>query len=61
MFLFSSHFYTGKSTILFVFSKVAWSGGSFNHYTSKVVATALKKGFLTSHVQLLRKDYTVMI
>ncbi|XP_060574846.1 2-aminoadipate transaminase-like [Ruditapes philippinarum] len=39
-------------------SKVAWSGGSFNHYTSKVVATALKKGFLTSHVQLLRKDYT---
>ncbi|XP_053373650.1 2-aminoadipate transaminase-like isoform X2 [Mercenaria mercenaria] len=39
-------------------SKTAWSGGSFNHYTSKLMATALRKGLLTSHLQQLREEYT---
>ncbi|KAL4222845.1 hypothetical protein ACF0H5_018885 [Mactra antiquata] len=38
-------------------SKTSWSGGSFNHYTSKLMATALKEGLLQKHLELLRKEY----
>ncbi|KAH3718541.1 uncharacterized protein LOC127856015 [Dreissena polymorpha] len=38
-------------------SATAWSGGAFNHYTSKVIASALKEGLIAKHLNKLRKEY----
>ncbi|WAQ93536.1 ARAT1-like protein, partial [Mya arenaria] len=38
-------------------SATAWSGGSFNHYTSKLMAVALQEGLLQKHLTWLRKEY----
>lgn len=38
-------------------SNTAWSGGAFNHYTSKLMATALKEEFMTEHLNKLRQEY----
>ncbi|XP_052245602.1 uncharacterized protein LOC127854579 [Dreissena polymorpha] len=38
-------------------SATAWSGGAFNHYTSKVIASALKEGLIAEHMIKLRKEY----
>ena len=43
------------------FSAVAWSGGAFNQYTSKLMAVAIKKGFLTQHIEFLKQEYRVCI
>lgn len=38
-------------------SNVTWSGGCFNHYTSRLVSTALQMGLLSQHLKTLRKLY----
>jgi len=44
-----------------VFSAVAWSGGAFNHFTSKLLAAAMKEGLLQKHLITLRKEYGVRL
>ncbi|XP_033763028.1 uncharacterized protein YER152C-like [Pecten maximus] len=38
-------------------SSTAWSGGSFNHYTSRVISAALQSGLLCDHLSHLRRVY----
>ncbi len=39
---------------------VALSGGAVNHWTSQVVAMALKLGLLQKHLQYILSDLAVM-
>ncbi|KAK3603662.1 hypothetical protein CHS0354_017382 [Potamilus streckersoni] len=36
---------------------ITWSGGAFNHYMSKLMATALQEGLLMKHLIHLRQEY----
>ncbi|XP_067660778.1 uncharacterized protein [Haliotis asinina] len=38
-------------------SSVSWSGGSLNHYASKLAAAAMKLGLQQKHVQTVRQIY----
>lgn len=38
-------------------SSTAWSGGSFNHYTSRVMSAALQSGLLSDHLNHLCRVY----
>ncbi|OWF50460.1 uncharacterized protein YER152C-like [Mizuhopecten yessoensis] len=42
---------------LIMTSNTAWSGGSFNHYTSRVVSAALQTGLLSQHLTKLCSVY----
>lgn len=42
-------------------SNLVWSGGSLNHYASKLAAAAMHLGLLPPHVHFLRQVYKVTV
>ena len=43
----------------FVCSNLTWSGGSVNHYVSRLVGVVLKMGLETEHLHNIRHIYKV--